>query len=406
MPGSPAPFVAIQQFDNNGEPAANCLLFTYDAGTSTKRDTFTDYSLSSANTNPIVLDSAGRATIFLSPVLYKFVLAPPTDSDPPTSPIWTRDPVAPPSSGTSDVDVLVTAGEALDAGNCVYLSDGSGGQTAGRWYKADSDQTYSSSAALILGFATDAIAIGTTGTVRISGRMTGLTALTAGSVYFASATAGAITASAPTNAVMVGKADSTTSLVMRVTYGDAGGSIRGVVSSSTQTIGGAKTFSVQPETYIGTATTLPAKIGGQYVADLTARSVGANTTDGVMTDTEIAANMLSANGKALRLRFGSSTANVGVNLTNCELDIGGTQTPVIQSSPAATWWVKVLVVRIDSDSVDVAILREIDGAGTVGSGPVRINGLNFAASIDLRTLATTGAGSTWNQTYFVAQALG
>ncbi|MFB6449246.1 hypothetical protein [Bradyrhizobium tunisiense] len=68
-------------------------LFFYEAGTSTKLNTYSDRNLSSANTNPIVLNSAGYPSvdIFLQDLDYKVVLAPSTDTDPPANPIWTAD---------------------------------------------------------------------------------------------------------------------------------------------------------------------------------------------------------------------------------------------------------------------------------------------------------------------------
>lgn len=87
---SPLP---IQKFfGNNGRPLAGGLLFTYDAGTSTKVATYTDASGSVQNTNPIVLDFRGECRLWLDPKQsYKFVLSPPGDTDPPTHPIWTVD---------------------------------------------------------------------------------------------------------------------------------------------------------------------------------------------------------------------------------------------------------------------------------------------------------------------------
>ena len=94
MPGTPMPFVKIQFPDDDGAPAAGYKLFTYVAGTTTKQNTYTDSALTTPNTNPIVLDAAGRAVIFLDALSYKFVLAPPADTDPPASPIWTADNVS------------------------------------------------------------------------------------------------------------------------------------------------------------------------------------------------------------------------------------------------------------------------------------------------------------------------
>ena len=66
-----------QFFDRNGAPLAGGLLYTYNAGTTTPVSTYTSRSGAAYNTNPIVLDSAGRtpAEIWLEGgVLYKFVL--------------------------------------------------------------------------------------------------------------------------------------------------------------------------------------------------------------------------------------------------------------------------------------------------------------------------------------------
>ncbi len=81
--------------DATGAPYPGGQLFFYASGTSTKLNTYSDAGLTIANTNPVVLDSAGRFpnAIFLQNLAYKVVLAPSTDSDPPTAPIWTQDPV-------------------------------------------------------------------------------------------------------------------------------------------------------------------------------------------------------------------------------------------------------------------------------------------------------------------------
>lgn len=70
-----------QFFDDNGFPLSGGLVYTYEAGTTTPAATYTDNSGGTANTNPIVLDAAGRtpAEIWLdSETTYKFVVA---DSD-------------------------------------------------------------------------------------------------------------------------------------------------------------------------------------------------------------------------------------------------------------------------------------------------------------------------------------
>lgn len=89
--------------DATGTPYSGGKLFFYESGTDTKLDTYSNKALTIANTNPVVLDSAGRFpnAIFLQNLAYKVVFAPSTDSDPPTSPIWTQDPVY-----TSDYSTL------------------------------------------------------------------------------------------------------------------------------------------------------------------------------------------------------------------------------------------------------------------------------------------------------------
>jgi hypothetical protein len=72
--GATAPFVKPQFFTDAGVMCAGCSLYTYAAGTTTLTATYSNSTLTTPNANPIVLDTAGRATIFLSPVSYKFEL--------------------------------------------------------------------------------------------------------------------------------------------------------------------------------------------------------------------------------------------------------------------------------------------------------------------------------------------
>jgi len=87
-----APVPKAKFFDNNGRPAVGYKLFTYEAGTNTKLDTYPDANTSTPNTNPIILDYRGEANVWMPPnVAYKLLFAPPNDTDPPTAPIWTVD---------------------------------------------------------------------------------------------------------------------------------------------------------------------------------------------------------------------------------------------------------------------------------------------------------------------------
>ena len=85
----------MQFFDSNGVPLNGGKLFTYAAGTTTKLATYTDSTGGTPNTNPVVLDSRGQCDVWLQPnVLYKYVLSPSADTDPPTNPIKTRDQIS------------------------------------------------------------------------------------------------------------------------------------------------------------------------------------------------------------------------------------------------------------------------------------------------------------------------
>ena len=75
---SPLAGAGWQFFDNSGVILSGGLLYTYAAGTTTPQTTYTSSSGSTANSNPIVLDSAGRVPtgeIWLSfNTSYKFVI--------------------------------------------------------------------------------------------------------------------------------------------------------------------------------------------------------------------------------------------------------------------------------------------------------------------------------------------
>ena len=82
-----------QFLDDNGAVLNGGKLFTYTPGTTTKKTAYTDSGGGTAETNPVVLDSAGRIgnALWGTTGGYKVVLAPSTDTDPPTSAIWTED---------------------------------------------------------------------------------------------------------------------------------------------------------------------------------------------------------------------------------------------------------------------------------------------------------------------------
>ncbi len=109
-----------QFLDENGNPIAGGKLAFFESGTSNPQDTFSDDALTVPNTNPVILDDAGRAgDIFLTDADYKVTLSKADDTV-----VWTADPVRAPSEKSSTVRTVSTATE-LDASD------------DGRWIAAD-----------------------------------------------------------------------------------------------------------------------------------------------------------------------------------------------------------------------------------------------------------------------------
>jgi hypothetical protein len=77
---------------NGSNIAASYKLFSYQAGTTTKADTYTTAAKSVANANPMTLNADGRLDqdIYIDQSM-KFVLATSAAGDPPSSSIWTID---------------------------------------------------------------------------------------------------------------------------------------------------------------------------------------------------------------------------------------------------------------------------------------------------------------------------
>ena len=93
---TPTPKTAF--VDAAGEPLVGGKLYTYIAGTTTLQATYTDSTATTANTNPIILDSRGEANVWLGGAIYKFVLK---DAD--GALIWTVDNISAPTAAVSPV---------------------------------------------------------------------------------------------------------------------------------------------------------------------------------------------------------------------------------------------------------------------------------------------------------------
>jgi hypothetical protein len=210
--GTVMPVPVMQFLDGNGDPYSGGKLYTYAAGTTNNLATYTTHDLTgSANANPVILDAAGRAVVYLQPKGYKFKLDNSSDDEQ-----WVQDFVngVPVQAGT--VDITGTAGEALAKPNLVYLSDGRGSRTAGKWYKADAVLDYASTG-VTLGFATATIAQDATGAIRLVGTLDGFVGLTPlGADQFVSGTVGGITSTKTTSPRQVGRIMTSTTIVIDV----------------------------------------------------------------------------------------------------------------------------------------------------------------------------------------------
>lgn len=88
-------FQPFQSFlDQNGNPCSGCSLFSFSAGSSTPQPTYTSAAGTTQNTNPVILNAAGGATIWMGPIAYKFVLQNTFGTV-----IWTVDQVLAPTPG-------------------------------------------------------------------------------------------------------------------------------------------------------------------------------------------------------------------------------------------------------------------------------------------------------------------
>lgn len=108
----------LQFFDNSGNPLAGGKVYTYEAGTTTPKDTYTNQGGGTPNANPVILDSAGRASIWLSGS-YKIVVKDSSDNT-----ITTDDNITAfqTGSGSTFVDNAFTIQNSSDATKQIQFS--------------------------------------------------------------------------------------------------------------------------------------------------------------------------------------------------------------------------------------------------------------------------------------------
>jgi hypothetical protein len=98
-----APTPKLQFIDANGNPLVGGKLYTYAAGTTTPLATYTDSTGNVANTNPVILDTLGEASVWMGSASYKLKLTTSTDVE-----VWTVDNVGGLAT-TGDLNALVAS---------------------------------------------------------------------------------------------------------------------------------------------------------------------------------------------------------------------------------------------------------------------------------------------------------
>lgn len=99
----------FQAFDSSGDPLASGKVYTYYAGTTTPLASYTTQAATTPNANPVILDSAGRASIWLGPYAYRIILKTSADVT-----VWDDDNVQLGGVGqVSEETFIATAGQTL-----------------------------------------------------------------------------------------------------------------------------------------------------------------------------------------------------------------------------------------------------------------------------------------------------
>lgn len=91
----------FQGLDSSGNPLSGGKLYTYEAGTLTNKATYTTQAGTVANANPVVLDSSGRAAVWLGSGAYRMILKTSADVT-----VWDTDNI---SGETTSADLAGTA---------------------------------------------------------------------------------------------------------------------------------------------------------------------------------------------------------------------------------------------------------------------------------------------------------
>jgi len=403
---TPTPYQTV--LDDDGVAVSGAKVYTYEAGTTTNATTYTTSALDVANANPIVADSAGRYVAYLAAgANLRFIIKTSADVT-----IDDQDNIQSVPGASVNLDLEGTVGEAITAGQVVYLSSGAEASplTAGLWYLTDSDAAPTSTTAQTIGVAVSAIAINTSGTIRLAGLVTTAGSVVVGTTYYVSATPGAITSSAPALSRQVGVAMTTSTLVLAATTVVAA-SIPNPISQdllfvdNTYDIG--KSGATRPRDLF---TSRNATVGSDIVVSGTGpHAIGGATVDYVRLGLDGA----FTSGGASTVAFGTytsgaltghsadSAAIAGAKLNNSVVTAGNCTT-------IAQLWVSEPQITVGSGTVTNSATVYIESAATEGgtanhalwvdSGSTRLDGTltvgsTAADAIDVAGGINTGSGN-------------
>ena len=403
---TPTPYQTV--LDSDGVAVSGAKVYTYEAGTTTNATTYTTSALDVANANPIVADSAGRYVAYLAAGQnLRFIIKTSADVT-----IDDQDNIQSVPGSSVNLDIEGTVGEAVTAGQVVYLSSAAESTplTAGKWYLTDSDAAATSTTAQTIGVAVSAIAINTSGTIRLAGLVTTAGAVVVGTTYYVGPTPGALVSSAPALSRQVGVAMTTSTLVLAATTA-VSASIPNPISQdllftdATYDIG--KSGATRPRDLF---TSRNATVG----ADIVVSGTGPHAMGAVVNDfTRLQLDGAFTSGGASTAMFGmhmsgaltghsaDSDALVGTKLDNSIVTTGS-------STTVAQLWVTEPQITVGSGTVTNSATVYIEGAASeagtanhslwVDSGSTRLDGTltvgsTAADAIDVAGGINTGSGN-------------
>ena len=387
---TPTPYQTV--LDSDGVAVSGAKVYTYEAGTTTNATTYTTSALNVANANPIVADSAGRYVAYLAAGQnLRFIIKTSADVT-----IDDQDNIQSVPGSSVNLDIEGTVGEAVTAGQVVYLSSAAESTplTAGKWYLTDSDAAATSTTAQTIGVAVSAIAINTSGTIRLAGLVTTAGAVVVGTTYYVGPTPGALVSSAPALSRQVGVAMTTSTLVLAATTA-VSASIPNPISQdllftdATYDIG--KSGATRPRDLftsrnatvgsdIVVSGTGPHAIGGATVDYVRLGLAGAFTSGGAST---VAYGTYTSG--ALTGHSADSAAIAGVKLNNSVVTAGNCTT-------VAQLWVSEPQITVGAGAVTNSATVYIEGAASEASNDYAL--WVDAGATKLDGVVTTGSTLT------------